>query len=124
MSNVGNSLTRYKTFLHKDGMCKLFTFFSNKWTTLFCFGEPCFCHVSPKCHDLNGFGDWAQVFLRPHEQKNNNRHTLPLCPYVFNDKPTYPMFCKNTLQYVINNKSHTSNIFVNKESIENTLNIE
>jgi hypothetical protein len=53
-------------------------FFPTSRPPFFCFGEPYFCHVSLKCHDLNGFGDWAQVFLRPHDQKINNRHTLPL----------------------------------------------
>ncbi len=47
-----------------------------------CFKEPYFCHVSPKCHDLNGFEDWAQVFLKPHDQKNNNPHTLPLWVFM------------------------------------------
>ncbi len=125
MSNVDSSLTRYKVFVHKDNMCKLFKVFSNKWTTLPLLWGAIFFSCLPQMPWSKWLWGLGTSFLEtPWPKKQQLTHPSSLNPYVFNDKPTYPMFCESTLQYVINNKSHTNNLFVNKEPIENTLNFE
>jgi hypothetical protein len=92
MSNVDSSLTRYKVFVHKDNMCKLFKVFSNKWTTLPLLWGAIFFSCLPQMPWSKWLWGLGTSFLEtPWPKKQQLTHPSSLNPYVFNDKPTYNM---------------------------------